>query len=302
MPCYHPVTAWRSRHVNPSGKVGLVFQEDKAAPFSELQIPCGGCIGCRLDKSRQWMLRLMHEAKYHEQKSFLTLTYDDLQLPENGSLDKTHFQKFMKRLRKQHGGKLRYFMCGEYGDQTQRPHYHAILYGCDFSDRRPHSKGAKGDQIYISETLDRIWTHGNCYIGNVTPESCGYVARYIMKKVTGEQANDHYGRINPATGEWYLLQPEYLAMSLKPGIGATYYDEFKTDLYPSDFAISKGRELPVPKYYDRQLEKENPDLLETLKARRKARAIKNKADNTPERLAVRKTIIQSKSKMLTRTL
>lgn len=244
----------------------------------------------------------MHEAKYHEQKAFLTLTYDDLNLPKNGSLDKTHFQKFMKRLRKEHGGSLRYFMCGEYGDSTERPHYHAILYGCDFNDRTKHSTGAKGDQIWKSKNLDRIWGLGHCYIGSVTPESCGYVSRYIMKKITGDMAQDHYARINSTTGEWYLLTPEYVNMSLKPGIGKNFYDHFKNDLYPSDTAISKGKQMPVPKYYDRQLEKENPVLLEELKEKRKTRALKDKANNTPERLAVRKEILQSKTKMLSRNL
>lgn len=244
----------------------------------------------------------MHEAKFHEQKAFLTLTYDDLHVPENGSLDKSHFQKFMKRLRKEHGGKLRYFMCGEYGDQNDRPHYHAILYGCDFNDRTRYKKSAQGEQLWKSETLDRIWGHGLCSIGAVTPESCGYVARYIMKKVTGDMANDHYARINPATGEYYLLQPEYVNMSLKPGIGKLHYEQFKTDLYPSDTCVSKGKQMPVPKYYDRQLEKEDPDLLEKLKAKRQRRALKDKANNTPERLAVRKLILQSKSKMLSRNL
>lgn len=281
-------------------------------PCSELKVPCGGCIGCRMDKSRQWMLRLMHEAKFHEKKAFLTLTYDDLHIPENGSLDKSHFQKFMKNLRWELNGRLkkedpkyiqlRYLMCGEYGDRTQRPHYHAILFGCDFADRTRHSKGAKGDQIWISKDLDRIWGLGQCYIGSVTPESCGYVSRYIMKKVTGEKANEHYARVNPVTGEYYLLQPEYINMSLKPGIGANYYDQFKTDLYPSDTVVSKGKQMPVPKYYDRQLEKENPQLLEKLKEKRQKRAFKDKANNTPERLAVRKLILQSKASMLSRSL
>jgi hypothetical protein len=244
----------------------------------------------------------MHEAKYHEQKAFLTLTYDDLHLPENGSLDKSHFQKFMKRLRKQHGGKLRYFMCGEYGDTTDRPHYHAILYGCDFADRTKYKKSDRGEQLWKSDELDRIWGLGLCSIGAVTPQSCGYVSRYIMKKVTGDLAQEHYARINPTTGEWYLLTPEYVNMSRRPGIGKDFYDDFKTDLYPSDSAISAGKQMPVPKYYDRQLEKENPALLEQLKARRQARARKHKADNTPERLAVRKLILQSKAKMLTRSL
>lgn len=302
MPCFHPVTAWKSKHINASGKRSLVFTEAQGAPLSKLQIPCGGCIGCRLDKSREWAARLMHEAKDHELKSFITLTYDDLHLPEDNSLNKKHFQDFMKRFRKRHGGKIRYFMCGEYGDQTQRPHYHAIIYGCDFPDKQKHSKGTQGHQIYKSETLNEIWGLGHTWIGDVSHESCGYVARYCMKKINGPMAQEHYARVNPSTGEWYLLQPEYINMSLKPGIGATFYDKFKSDLYPSDYAVVKGKKIPVPKYYDRQLEKTNPELLEKLKARRAARAAKDKANNTRERLAVRKEVTEAKTSQLKRAL
>lgn len=302
MPCFHPVTAWKSKHVNASGKRSLVFSREQGMALSELKIPCNGCIGCRLDRSRQWTARLMHEAKFHELKSFITLTYDNLNLPENGSLNKKHFQDFMKRFRKQHGGKLRYFMCGEYGDRDGRPHYHAIIYGCDFPDKRRHSLGTQGHQLYVSDTLDKLWGKGHTWIGNVTHESCGYVARYCVKKVNGPMAQEHYARINPITGEWYLLQPEYINMSLKPGIGADWYENFKGDIYPSDSVVIKGKQQPVPKYYDRKLETENPELLERLKARRKRRAFKNKADNTRERLLVRETVKLAQSKMLTRNL
>lgn len=270
--------------------------------MSELKIPCGNCVGCRLDRSRQWSLRLMHEAKDHEQKSFLTLTYDKFNLPSDLSLNKKHFQDFMKRFRKQHGGKLRYFMCGEYGDQDGRPHYHAIIYGCDFSDRKKHSLTKGGDQLYKSDMLDKIWGKGYCWIGNVTPESCAYVARYIMKKVNGDRAEEHYSRVNTQTGEIYQLQPEYVTMSLKPGIGANYYETYKSDLYPSDYSVLKGKKLPVPKYYDKKLDKEDPELLAWLKETRVKRALKDKANNTPERLAVRKEILLSKTSMLKRTL
>lgn len=271
MPCFHPVTAFRSRDLNPTGKRSLVFSADKGLIGSELQIPCGGCIGCRIDRSSAWATRLMHEASWHEQRSFLTLTYDDLHLPSDNSLDKTHFQLFMKRFRKRHGGKIRYFMCGEYGDQTQRPHYHAIIFGCDWHDKRKHSKNKQGSQLWVSDTLDQLWSHGHCYIGDVTHESCAYVARYIMKKVTGDLAKTHYERIS-SEGEIYNLQPEYIAMSLKPGIGLKHYEKFKSDFYPSDCAVVNGKKVPVPKYYDRQLEKENPDLLATLKESRVRRA------------------------------
>lgn len=312
MPCFHPTTAFRSRSVNPSGKRSLVFNPAEGLAGSELKIPCGGCIGCRIDRSQQWATRLMHEAKYHDQKCFLTLTYDDLHLPADGSLDKEAHQLFFKRLRKHLNPpkiaasvgykKIKYFLCGEYGDTTNRPHYHAILYGVDFADRRKHSQNAQGDQLWVSDTLDNLWGQGNCWIGDVTYESCAYVARYIMKKVTGDAAEEHYSRLDPLTGELTYLEPEFIRMSLKPAIGKTHYENYKTDFYPSDCAVVKGRKVPVPKYYDRLLERENPTLLEEMKDARKLRAKSRKEDSTPKRLKARESVLKSKLSQLKRSL
>jgi len=302
MPCFHPVTAWKSRAVNPSGKRSLVFSASSGLPESRLEIPCGGCVGCRIDRSAAWATRLMHESKWHEQKSFLTLTYSEENLPGNHSLVKEHFQLFMKRFRKKHGGKLMYFMCGEYGDKNGRPHYHAIIYGCDWHDKRKHSKTKRGDQLWVSDTLDQLWGHGDCYIGEVTQESCAYVARYIMKKVNGEMAHEHYQRLNEKTGEVYQLLPEYITMSLKPAIGKRHFEKYKDDFYPRDHAVVNGKKIPVPKYYDRLLERENPELLESLKEQRIARAALKAEDNTCKRLSVRKTVLLSKLTKLERSL
>jgi hypothetical protein len=299
--------AWKSKDVNPTGKRSLVFVEAKGLDNSQLEIPCNGCIGCRIDRSRQWTLRLMHESKLHELKCFLTLTYDDLHLPPNGSLVKKHVQDFLKRLRKRHakenaGAKLRYYLCGEYGDLSDRPHYHIILFGAHFADQRPHSKGSQGDQLFTSKSLDKIWSYGACYIGSVTEQSCGYVSRYIMKKITGDRAENHYRRVDPTTGEIYDLLPEYNDMSRRPGIGLDFFKKHHKDFYPRDTAVMQGKQFPVPKYYDRQLEKTNPDLLLDLKELRAERAEKFKADSTPARLRVREEIKRSKLKSLTRNL
>lgn len=302
MPCYHPVKAWKSKEVNKSGKRSLVFNQDKGLYLSELEVPCGGCIGCRLDRARNWTLRLTHEAKLWEQKSFITLTYDDEHLPAGGTLVKKHHQDFLKRLRKAHGGKLKYFLCGEYGDTTQRPHYHAIIFGCDFSDRKPYRKNKQGDMIYESDDLDRIWSHGKTFVGNVTPESCGYVARYIMKKVTGDRAEEHYKSVDMKTGEIIDRLPEYINMSTRPAIGADFYEEFKTDFFPSDFAVLQGKKMPVPKYYDKKLEKEDPNLLEKLKRKRKTRASKMKHENTYDRLMAKETVKKAQLTQLRRDL
>lgn len=307
MPCYHPVMAWKSKDVNPTGKRSLVFIESKGLDNSQIEVPCGGCVGCRIDRSRQWTIRLMHEARLHDLKCFLTLTYDDLHIPPSGTLVKKHPQDFLKRLRRRHaanndGAKLRYFMCGEYGEALSRPHYHMILFGCDFSDKRPHSKGSNGDQLYVSELLNSIWGHGFCLIGSVTDQSCGYVSRYIMKKVTGDLAEDHYRKVDPVSGEIFDLQPEYNAMSLKPGIGLDFFTKYQSDFYPRDNACMSGKLFPVPKYYDRQLEKSDPRMLADLKDARVERSLKHKLESTAARLKVREEVFKSKISTLKRSI
>lgn len=238
----------------------------------------------------------------HELSIFVTLTYDDENLPESGSLIKAHYQSFMKRLRKFHGKPIRFFHCGEYGETTRRPHYHAILFGIDFADKKPHSKNAQGDQIYTSETLAKIWGKGHCWIGSVTDKSAAYVARYIMKKVTGENADKHYETLNLATGEIHRIQSEYVTMSNRPGIGYEWFKRYAKDVFPSDTVITRGKESLPPKYYLRKHAEENPKAEAGIKAKRIKRAKKHSADSTPERLRTRLTVKQSQISQLKRTL
>lgn len=306
MPCYHPRTAWRSREVNANGKRPLVFSRAKGQPGSQLEIPCKNCIGCRLDNARSWAIRLTHERPYHELACFLTLTYNDHFLPKDGSLDKTHMQLFFKRLRWYHhynnpdAPKIKYFMCGEYGGNTFRPHYHAIVFGLDFADKRKHNKGKRGDQIYTSEKLNELWGMGYCWIGSVTTKSAGYVARYSLKKVNGESALAHYQRVNTETGEVFPIIKEYLAAS--QGLGLAHFEEYHQQMYLRDSVIVDGKEAPIPKYYDRKLESLNQQWLEDIKEKRKQKALLRKDDNTPQRLAVKKEIKQAQVNLLKRDL
>jgi len=295
MPCFHPLTGWRSQVTNPSGKRGITFKASEGFIDMPVTVPCGQCIGCRIDRVGHWSTRIVQEGRFHERKCFLTLTYSPDKLPENGSLSKRDFQLFMKRLRAAYGSGLRFFACGEYGESMSRPHYHAIIFGCDFPDRKKIS--TSGDHpLYRSETLDKLWGFGHAWIGSVTEDSARYVASYVIKKINGEAAAAHYTRINPGTGEIFCLAPEFVLMSRRPGIGSDYYENFKTDIYPSDFVItSRGaKPRPVPKFYDRRLEKDDPKLLEKLKARRVRKASRRKADHTPERLAVRETVARAR--------
>lgn len=298
MPCTSPVTAWRSKELNANGNRPLVFAEHKGVEGSQLKIPCHQCTGCRIDHGSGWAVRLMHEAKFHFCCSFLTLTHDQEHLPEHGSLVKRDIQLFYKRLRKEYPGlKIRHFTVGEYGEKTQRAHYHAIVFGVAFlEDRKPHSKNRFGDQLYTSATLDRIWGKGSCQIGTVTSTSCAYVAGYAFKKINGKRADEHYRRVDPRTGETWLLQKEFALMSTRPGIGYKHYENYRDQMYSRGSVIVKGRQVPIPKYYDRLLKRDDPLRLDSIKTGRFEDSLKHVADQTPERLAVREEILLAKRK------
>lgn len=219
MACYHPLQAFRSA----SGEVIFVERGDVV---SSLALPCGRCIGCRIDKARQWSVRIYHESLMHKVSSFVTLTYDDVHVPKDGSLRYSDFQKFMRRVRKQFGP-TRFFMCGEYGEENARPHFHCGLFGLDFSaDRVAWRKTEAGFQLYRSRTLEKLWPMGNSEIGELSVESAEYMARYSFKKVTGDPADEHYKVVDRETGEVVWRVPEFCHMSLKPGIGQRWFQDF----------------------------------------------------------------------------
>ncbi len=239
MACYFPIHGYRAKRKNPSGKYSIVFNRKDGYVDLPVDVPCGQCIGCRLERSRQWAVRCLHEAKLHDQSCFLTLTYSPENLPQGGTLVKKHMQDFFKRFRKNTGIKLRYFYCGEYGEQLSRPHYHAIVYGYDFPDKSLIRGGEF--PLYRSDSLAALWPFGFSSIGAVTFESAAYVARYVTKKVTGEKAADHYGD----------RLPEYVDMSRRPGIGRDFALQYKDEILRSDSVISRGIEMRPPRFYDK---------------------------------------------------
>lgn len=321
MTCFKPLKAFRTDAINPdTGKRGLTFNPLHAVNSAlPLKLPCGQCDGCRHDKAASWAVRLGHEAKTHDRSSFVTLTYSDEAVPSDYSVKLRDWQLFMKRLRKQAGTALRFFGCGEYGDRGGRPHYHGLIFGEDFAnDRTPWAK-RNGHQTYKSEALQSLWPHGHVELGSVTPSSAGYVARYCLKKMTGPIADDHYFRLSPIDGQMHRVEPEFATMSRRPGIGTHWFRRFAGDAFPSDFIIVDGRRRPVPSYYLRKLEAEEPELAPRaghflrdqsapvsvqILRRRKAKAAdpRKKADATPERLAVREEVHRRKVQRLVRTL
>ncbi|QCQ85113.1 replication initiator protein [Blackfly microvirus SF02] len=302
MPCYHPIDAYQSNLLKSNGKREIVFSSYRARDHQKIKLPCGQCVGCRLERSRQWAIRCMHEASLHAQNIFITLTYSDQALPADGSLQLRDWQLFMKKLRKKYGSKIRFFHCGEYGEKLGRPHYHAIIFNFDFADKKPWKKTKQGHLTYRSQSLEELWTHGYSEIGSVSFESAAYVARYIMKKINGDQADDHYAKIDPATGQIFNLKPEYITMSRRPGIGKNWFEKFSSDVYPSDEIILKGKKYRPPKYYDRQYEILDPQAFDEIKSKREDNAKKYIDDQTPERLNVKEQVILARISRLKRNL
>lgn len=270
-----------------------------------LSLPCGRCIGCRLERARQWAVRLLHESEMHEDSSFITLTYDDEHLPSNRSLSVPVTQLFMKRLRHRVGVPIRFFLCGEYGERLGRPHYHALIFGYAFPDKVLLSE-SNGVRLYRSEMLEDVWGFGFCSIGSVTFDSACYVAKYATKKVLGPKAAAHYGgRI-----------PEFLTMSRRPGIGNAWITKFQADVYPSDEVIIKEFPARPPRYYDNVLKSKSDlahaligrkrqaaaDALETEVSGTKLFPMRYNPDTHPSRLKVRKTVAEAKARLKSRIL
>lgn len=330
MACFSPLQGYRSRLPTKSGKYPIVFSPTTGYVDLPMVVPCGQCIGCRLERSRQWAVRCVHEAQLHDRNCFITLTYSPENLPPGGTLVLKDFQDFMKRLRKRlvkefykkrlsrfigrfsrkllikyaqlKCPKIRFYHCGEYGSKTGRPHYHAILFGVDFADKYPHKVQANGTTLYRSKTLEELWTYGHSSIGNVTFESAAYVARYIMKKVNGDLANDHYMTIDD-NGEVFTIKPEYTTMSRRPGIAKAWFDKFGADVYIKDEVVMRnGKKMRPPRFYDNQYELLYPDDYQSLKFDRKRNASKFASDNTVERLRVRETCVKAKLSLLKRNV
>lgn len=310
MACYHPLTVWQSKMVNPdTGKKFIFFSSpsmNDLKMFDPIQLPCGKCIGCRLKYSRDWALRCVHEAKLHDRNCFITLTYDDdhihwSEITGEQTLYKKDLQDFFKRLRRHiEPAKLRFYACGEYGDVTHRPHYHAIIFGYDFPDKK-FFKIRGSYPTYISDLLTKIWKNGNTLVAGVSFDSCAYVARYVLKKLNGELANEKYEGI----------QKEFVNMSRRPGIARDFYDKYKNDIFPYDECIvtdnGKVRKCKPSRYYDRLFDIEQPDLMEEVKNKRKIQALKNSDVDSDgyisdERLADKESYTLAKLSKLKRSL
>lgn len=295
MACYSPIQAYTIEGAKTeTGKKFIFFQQptQEIKGLKEIQLPCGKCVGCRMDYSRMWMARISKESTLYNNNAFLTLTYNNENLPIKDTINKStgelitghplvkrHIQLFIKRLRKRYADKfdhkgIRFYCCGEYGGRTKRPHYHIALFNCDttaFGDIKLLGNNKNGDALFTSPTIEEIWGKGFITIGELTPQSAGYIARYMLKKQKGN------GK------EWYYesqgIISEYSSMSNKPGISRIWYEEHKDEYWLSDKIIipqknKKPLEVKTPAYFDKILEQENPQKLEEIKSERERKAEK----------------------------
>jgi len=308
MVCYKPIKGYYTSERTKTGKYGFTTNLSHANVDRKLDIPCGQCIGCRLDRSKMWAVRCVHESQLHEKNCFITLTFSEEYW--HPSLDKRTFQLFLKRLRRAFPqNKIRFFHCGEYGEQLQRPHHHAILFGFDFPDKELWSI-RDNVKLYRSKTLESLWSdpktkepYGFCTIGDVTYESAAYVARYCVKKINGKKAESHYHSVNLDTGECDALLPEYITMSRRPGIARDWIEKYHNDVYSQDYVVLNERiKAKTPKYYDSIYDKIGQSThLEKLKIERRIKAKDRKEDSTIERLETRLGIQERKAKKLLRS-
>ena len=207
----------------------------------KLSVPCGKCVMCRIALSREWATRVLHESDYWDQSCFTTLTYNNEHLPKDGSLHKDELQKFFKRLRKYLGlRKMKYFACGEYGDEGHRPHYHAILFGIGLSD---------SDQQLIRDA----WPFGFVKSGTVTYDSARYVADYVFKKYSGTKKEEYYG----------TRQVPFRVSS--QGLGLRFALDNQDQIVKNLNITVRGQNVGLPKYYVKKLaidvESRLPDII-----------------------------------------
>ena len=268
-----------------------------------IEIPCGKCIGCEMDKTKEWATRCVLESKLYPKQLcwFITLTYNDEYIPTTNVVDylrgtltrrmtlhKKDLQDFLKRLRRAWEYKynwqgIRYFGCGEYGSTTFRPHYHICIYNLPIPDKEPLSRNFEMSRIWVSKEIEKIWGMGNIVIGQLTYESAAYTARYTLKKQNG---------LNKALYERLKIEPEFTIMSTHPGIGAGYYQMKKNTIYETDEIFVQNRKGDIirqkpPNYFDYLYNTEEPEILEEIKAIRlklaqDQRARERKENTMPE--------------------
>jgi len=310
MGCSNPLHGWQTW----SGEISFTRVPD---PKRELDLPCGQCAGCRLERSRQWAIRCVHESTLHDESCFVTLTYSPEKLPPGRTLVHRDFQLFLKRVRQsvrrkeiaqaqrlglepKHKG-VRFYMCGEYGEEGNRPHYHALLFGYRPTDGRYFGTGESGADTFSSASLDALWGLGFTTFGECTFESAAYTARYVMKKINGAAQADHYRYVD-ADGVVTDRRPDYACMSKKPGIGHGWFTKYMSDVYPHGKVVVGAVECAPPKYYDRLYSLVDAGEFDHLLERRAASGALRSEHHTIVRRRVADTVLKARISNLKRKI
>jgi hypothetical protein len=318
VPCTNPKKCWEYGKTK-NGKPRYVFKRPEGYSGETQKVPCGKCTSCLIDKAKEWAVRGFHESQCHALNSFITLTYAEEYLPENGSLDRQHLRDFIKLMRyhfpKEKYGDWKYLAAGEYGssENTHRPHHHICLFGVDFIDKEYLFTNEYGDPVFTSRKLEKIWKYGFNTVAPVHYRTVAYTARYTTKKIVerGQQTQDKFW-IDTKTGETnydpiaykkgLLMKgkiPEFISMS--PGIGKAWYEKYKNDT-EKDYVTVNYALHKIPGYYDKLKEKEDPELLAKIKEKRKAAAIEIEAKlNKPSNDSIDR-ILKNKLKQLKRKI
>jgi len=288
MTCENQLTAYQGAYGGP-----LKFNKPMdGRAWTRIELPCGQCILCRLEHARQWAVRITHEAQRHNESSFITLTYDDKHVPEYGSLDyKRDMQPFWKRLRKEYG-KIAYYAVGEYGDKTQRPHYHACVFGQAFTDRRLILR-EEPSRLWTNQTLLEIWGKGHVSVGALNFQTAQYTASYVTKKLNNEK---RYVRIDKVTGELVEIEQPRAYMSLKPAIGKTWIEANHKHVYARDRVVVNGSPQKPPKFYDRWLKETDEAKAKKTKDNRRKRVRRLSQEQTHARARNAHARAKSKSR------
>lgn len=279
MACFHTITAYRLRN-------GELSFKDKGEILEKLQLPCGKCIGCKLDHANEWATRCWCEMQSWENNCFITLTYNDENLPENGLLVKKDLQDFMKLLRYHCKGiqewenprtgkkenPIRFLACGEYGPNgTRRPHYHILIFNWkpDKKELKFYKENHNGDRLFMCKQIEKIWKKGFVTVGDLNYKSACYVARYCTKKLFNGAKHKDLKKIE--------IQPEFILMSRNGGIGIKYWNQYQDKILKQSGILiginGKPKCKNIPRYFEKKYKEENELEFEKYKKRKMIKGI-----------------------------